>query len=207
MTTNSDTTLWTDPPVLRAGNIELRPLLPDDIAAILEASSDGELWKLFYTAAPGPHTVTAWMARAAQEQNSGRSFPFAVIHEGKIVGSTRMMRMNERNRRLEIGTTFYAQSSQRTGVNTQAKRLLLEYAFERLDCLCVQFRTDWFNRPSRAAIERLGAKLDGVLRNHTIMDDGRVRDTVCYSITASEWPGVKQHLDFLLSVQRTALSA
>lgn len=198
MSDNGADPMWTQVPTLEARGVALRPLRPEDAAAILDASADGELWTLFYTAAPGPHSLDAWMARAAQEHEAGRSLPFAVLRDGKIVGSTRMMRMNARHRRLEIGTTFYAASVQRTYVNTQAKRLLLEYAFERLDCLSVQFRTDWFNQASRRAIERLGAKQDGVLRNHTVMEDGRVRDTVCYSITANEWPGVRQHLDFLL---------
>ena len=189
---------WRETPILRAGDLTLRPLEASDRSAILDASADGELWTLFYTAAPGPDTVDAWMERAAQERRAGRSLPFAVVKHGQVIGSTRFMRMNEAHRRLEIGTTFYAASAQRTGVNTQAKRLLLGHAFEQLNCLCVQFRTDWFNRPSRTAIERLGAKLDGVLRNHTIMADGRVRDTVSYSITANEWPGDKKHLDFLL---------
>jgi RimJ/RimL family protein N-acetyltransferase len=183
---------------LSAGNVELRPLRSEDAPAILRASVDGELWTLFYTTAPGPHTIEAWMERAAQERAAGRSIPFAVLRNGEIVGSTRFMRMNPQHRRVEIGNTFYGASSQRTGVNTRSKRLLLEYAFEGLDCLSVQLRTDWFNHASRNAIERLGAKLDGVLRNHTIMPDGRVRDTVCYSITANEWPGVRQHLDFRL---------
>jgi RimJ/RimL family protein N-acetyltransferase len=198
MSNNGADPMWTHTPTLEARGVALRPLRSEDAAAILDASADGELWTLFYTAAPGPHSLDAWMARAAQEHDAGRSLPFAVLRDGKIVGSTRMMRMNPRHRRLEIGTTFYAASVQRTYVNTQAKRLLLEYAFERLDCLSVQFRTDWFNQASRRAIERLGAKQDGVLRNHTVMEDGRVRDTVCYSIIANEWPGVRQHLDFLL---------
>lgn len=180
----------------------MRPLRSDDAAAILQASSDGELWNLFFTAAPGPNTLDEWMARAADERHGGRSLPFAVLLDGNIVGSTRMMRMNEHHRRLEIGTTFYARSTQRSGLNTQVKRLLLGYAFDQLGCLSIQLRTDWFNRASRMAIERLGAKLDGVLRNHTVMGDGRVRDTVCYSIIANEWPGVRQNLDFLLDAYR-----
>jgi RimJ/RimL family protein N-acetyltransferase len=152
MSNNGADPMWTHTPTLEARGVALRPLRSEDAAAILDASADGELWTLFYTAAPGPHSLDAWMARAAQEHDAGRSLPFAVLRDGKIVGSTRMMRMNPRHRRLEIGTTFYAASVQRTYVNTQAKRLLLEYAFERLDCLSVQFRTDWFNpAPSRTA--------------------------------------------------------
>lgn len=190
--------LWTEPPTLEGGALVLRPLVPEDGPNLLTAATDGALWTLFYTAAPGPDTIDAWIARAMQEKAAARSLPLAVIHDGRLVGSTRFMRLNPAHRRLEIGTTFFAASVQRTGVNTHTKRLMLAYAFDRLGCLCVQFRTDWFNRSSRAAIERLGAKQDGVLRNHTIMPDGRVRDTVCYSILASEWPGVKQNLDFLM---------
>jgi len=137
------------------------------------------------------------MQRALQEKAAGRSQPLAVVLDGRIVGSTRFMRMNPAHRRLEIGTTFYARSVRRTGVNTRVKRLMLAYAFGELDCVCVQLRTDWFNRPSRTAIERLGARCDGVLRNHVIMADGRVRDTVCYSITDGDWPGVRQNLEML----------
>jgi RimJ/RimL family protein N-acetyltransferase len=150
--------------------------------------------------APGPETIDAWMAAAAREQSFGRALPFAVLDpSGKLVGSTRYMRMNPAHRRVEIGTTFYSASVQRTPLNTEAKRMLLAHAFETMGCVCVQFRTDWFNRPSRRGIERLGAKMDGVLRNHTMMADGRVRDTVSYSIIDGEWPGVRQNLDFLLS--------
>jgi RimJ/RimL family protein N-acetyltransferase len=194
---------WTDQPTLSGTRVTLRPLLASDADAVLAASSDGVLWELFYTGVPGPTTIKPWMATAERERSYGRAMPFAVLDgAGQIVGSTRFMRMSRAHRRLEIGTTFYAASAQRTGINSEAKLLLLTHAFETLDCLCVQFRTDWFNRPSRNAIERLGAKLDGVLRNHTIMADGRVRDTVCYSIVASEWPGVQQNLRFLLSRER-----
>lgn len=190
--------LWTVTPTLEAGPLILRPLVTEDEPALLAAAADGALWTLFYTAAPGPETISAWMTRAMQEQTAARSLPLVVVYEGQVVGSTRFMRLNPAHRRLEIGTTFFAASFQRTGVNTQTKLLMLTYAFERLGCLCVQFRTDWFNRTSRNAIERLGAKQDGVLRGHTIMADGRVRDTVCYSILAGEWPGVEQNLKHLL---------
>lgn len=193
----AEPSLWRDVPTLSDGVLTLLPLLPEDGDAILAASRDGEMWKLFFTAAPGPDTIDAWMDRAASEQRGGRSLPLKVLVDGVVVGSTRFMRLNPAHRRLEIGTTFYAASRQRTGVNTRVKRLMLAHAFETMGCLAVQFRTDWFNRPSRTAIERLGAKMDGVLRNHTIMADGRVRDTVCYSILANEWAGVRQNLDFL----------
>jgi RimJ/RimL family protein N-acetyltransferase len=190
---------WRHVPELAGKHVRLRPLVAADRDAILAAASDGRLWELFYTAVPGPDTIDAWMAKAAAEQAVGRAMPLAVtLPDGPVVGSTRFMRMNEPNRRLEIGTTFYAASVQRSAVNTEAKLMMLAHAFETLGCLCVQFRTDWFNRRSQAAIERLGAKRDGVLRNHNIMPDGRVRDTVVYSIVANEWPGVRTNLEHRL---------
>ena len=186
---------WDDTPVLTGRHVTLRPLVPEDRDAIVAAAGDGKLWELFYTAVPGPETIDAWMERAFRERDWGRALPFAVTApDGRVIGSTRFMRMNPAHRRLEIGTTFYARSVQRTAVNTEAKLLLLGQAFEAMDCVCVQFRTDWFNHASQRAIERLGAKRDGVLRSHTIMADGRVRDTVVYSILAHEWPGVKTNL-------------
>ena len=190
---------WRRVPTLSGKHVALRPLVADDRDAILAAASDGLLWALFYTAVPGPETINAWMDRATADQAAGRALPLAVtLPDGRVVGSSRFMRMNEANRRLEIGTTFYAASVQRSPVNTEAKLLMLTHAFEFLGCLCVQFRTDWFNRRSQAAIERLGAKRDGVLRNHNIMPDGRVRDTVVYSIIANEWPGVRANLEHRL---------
>lgn len=190
---------WRRGPDLSGTHVRLRPLMTADRDAVLAAASDGRLWELFYTAVPGPDTIDAWMAKAAAEQAVGRALPLVVtLPDGRVVGSTRFMRMHEANRRLEIGTTFYAASVQRTAVNTEAKLLMLAHAFDTLGCLCVQFRTDWFNRRSQAAIERLGAKRDGVLRNHNVMPDGRVRDTVVYSIIATEWPGVRANLEHRL---------
>ena len=126
--------------------------------------------------------------------------PFAVLDtRGELVGSTRYLRINQANRRVEIGGTFYARRVQRTGLNTEAKLLLLGHAFETLGCVCVQLRTDWFNKASQRAIERLGAKKDGVLRGQRIMPDGRVRDTMVYSILDHEWRGVRQNLEMMLS--------
>lgn len=186
---------WSETPTLNGRLVTLRPLVPDDRDAILNAASDGELWKLFYTTVPSAETVDDWMARAFRDHGHGRALPFAVTApDGRVIGSTRYMRMHAANRRVEIGSTFYAQSAQRSGVNTEAKSLLLAHAFEVLGCVCVQFRTDWLNQASRRAIERLGAKPDGMLRNHSIMPDGRVRDTMVYSILDREWPGVKAAL-------------
>jgi RimJ/RimL family protein N-acetyltransferase len=153
---------------------------------------------LFFTAIPTEATIDAYLDKAGRDRAAGRSMPFAVVVRDTLVGSTRLMRMNEEHRRVEIGTTFYATAVQRSGVNTEAKLLLLRHAFETLGCHVVQIRTDWFNTRSRAAIERLGAKRDGVLRNHQVMN-GRVRDIVVYSILAGEWPGVERNLEWRLA--------
>lgn len=193
------TDLWTDPPRLSGQHVTLRPMLREDRDAIVAAASDGKLWELFYTAVPSPDTIDTYLDTTARETSYGRAMPFVVLdNDGKLVGCTRYMRMNKAARRLEIGTTFYAKSMQRTPVNTEAKLLLLAHAFEQMDVLCVQFRTDHFNQASQRAIERLGAKRDGLLRGHNIMA-GRVRDTVVYSILSHEWDGVKRNLLFKLS--------
>ncbi len=190
---------WTDAPTLEGGLVTLRPLVPEDRDALLSAAADGRLWELFYTLAPGPDMIDFWLEHTFRERGEGRGMPFTVLDaSGDVVGSTRYLRMNRTHRRVEIGGTFYAQRAQRTGLNTEAKLLLLGHAFEELDCICVQLRTDWLNLASRRAIERLGAKQDGVLRAQRVMPDGRVRDTVVYSILDREWPGVKRNLEVML---------
>ncbi|MGJ3649862.1 GNAT family N-acetyltransferase [Sphingomonas sp. GlSt437] len=190
---------WRDQPILVGRHVTLRPLVAEDREALIAAATDGALTELFFTNVSGLNDPNAFLATALRERDYGRAMPFAVcLPDGKLVGLTRYMRMSETHKRLEIGGTFYARSVQRTGINTEAKKLLLTHAFDVLGCNVVQIRTDWFNRRSQAAIERLGAKRDGVLRNHQIMD-GRVRDLVVYSIIMSEWPGVKRNLDYLLS--------
>ncbi len=191
---------WTDQPVLEGRHILLRSMVRGDGPAIVDAASDGKLWELFYTVVPGPESINAYLDRAEREQGWGRIMPFAVIEKasGDLVGATRYMRMNAPHRRLEIGTTFYASRVQRTPINSEAKLLLLTHAFESMNCVCVQFRTDQFNFASQRAIERLGAKRDGLIRNHQIID-GRVRDTLLYSILANEWEGVKRNLQMRLS--------
>jgi RimJ/RimL family protein N-acetyltransferase len=191
--------MWQDVPELVGDIVRLRPMLHTDRDGVLAAAADGDQWKLFYTAVPGPDSIDAYLDRAAAELAAHRSMPFVVERDGVVVGATRYMRMNETHRRLEIGTTFYAQSHQRSGVNTECKLLLLAHAFEEMDAVCVQLRTDRFNVRSQRAIERLGAQRDGVLRGHTVMPDGRVRDTVVYSILAHEWVGVRTNLEHLLS--------
>ncbi|RUN77772.1 N-acetyltransferase [Sphingomonas sp. TF3] len=190
---------WTTPPTLTGDHVTLRPTVVDDRDAIVAAGADGKISDLFFTNASTLTDPDAFMAALFKERDFGRAMPFTVCTpDGRVVGLTRYMRMNAAHKRLEIGGTFYAKSVQRTGVNTEAKLLLLAHAFEVMGCNAVQIRTDWFNKRSQAAIERLGAKRDGVLRNHQVMD-GRVRDLVVYSIIASEWAGVRQNLRFLLA--------
>jgi N-acetyltransferase len=193
-------TAWRAIPTLDGAHVQLRPMLRGDGPAIVEAASDGKLWELFYTSVPSAATIDAYLDNAEAETGYGRAMPFVVIDKatGRLVGATRYMRMKPEARRLEIGTTFYAASVQRSPVNSEAKLLLLGHAFEVMQCLCVQLRTDALNFPSQRAIERLGAKKDGVLRSHSVMD-GRLRDTVVYSILAHEWEGVKRNLQMRLS--------
>ena len=189
---------WRDMPTLVGRHVTLRPLARTDRAAILDAFATG-LEGSFATMVPNAETIDGWYDRLEREQAAGRSMPFTVIdHDGAISGVTRFLRMSEANRRVEIGGTVYTARVQRTGLNTNAKLLLLTHAFETLGCQCVQLRTDWLNRASRRAIERLGAKPDGVLRGHMMIGD-RLRDTVVYSILAHEWPGVRRNLRSLLA--------
>ncbi|MDB5706425.1 MAG: family N-acetyltransferase [Sphingomonas bacterium] len=191
---------WRDAPTLIGKHLTLRPLSLDDRAGLLAAMADGDLAQLFYTVVPTPETVDAWFAKLFAERDAGRAMPFAVIAaDGRIAGTTRFMRMSEADKRVEIGGTLYAKSVQRTGLNTEAKRMLLAHAFDAMGVHCVQIRTGWHNRTSRQAIERLGAKLDGVLRNHKLMPDGHFRDTMVYSIITEEWPGVRANLDWLMA--------
>ncbi|OYW23801.1 MULTISPECIES: GNAT family N-acetyltransferase [unclassified Sphingomonas] len=188
---------WTIAPTLIGTHTTLRPLVMDDRDSLVAAAADGDITELFFTNVANLRDPDAYMSAIFKERDFGRAMPFAVEVAGRVVGMTRYMRMNAAHRRLEIGGTFYARSVQRSGVNTEAKLLLLTHAFEDMGCNVVQIRTDWFNKRSQTAIERLGAKRDGVLRNHQLMD-GRIRDLVVYSIIASEWAGVKQNLNFLL---------
>lgn len=191
--------LWIEPVSLAGSIATLEPLQLDHTRAAQEAVQDGEVWRHWYTAIPEPARVEDEIKRRLSLQKQGSMVPFAVRDaEGRFIGMTTYMNIDAAHRRLEIGSTWYRASAQRTGINTDAKRLLLGYAFEALNCIAVEFRTHWFNQQSRAAIERLGAKLDGVLRNHQIAPDGSLRDTVVYSIVASEWPAVKNHLNYQL---------
>ncbi len=194
------------PPVSLLGqHVALVPLRPEHLGALQEAVRDGKLWNHWYTAIPTPEAMAAEIARRLDLQAKGSMCAFAVIDPmtQQAVGMTTYMNIDAANRRVEIGSTWYRQSVQRTPLNTEAKRLLLAHAFEQLNCIAVELRTHFFNQQSRRAIERLGAKLDGVLRSHQInphpMAAGALRDTCIYSIVASEWPNVRTHLDYQLA--------
>lgn len=195
--------MWPAPITLSDTAVTLAPLSQDHSADLIEAAADGELWKLWYTMIPSPDGVVAEIDRRLGLMDKGSMLPFAILSpEGKAVGMTTYMNIDAANKRLEIGSTWYRRSVQRGPMNTQAKRLLLTHAFEALGCNAVEFRTHFMNHQSRAAIERLGAKLDGVLRSHMVMADGSLRDTCVYSILAHEWPTVKTHLSWQLEKPR-----
>ncbi|MEZ0052241.1 RimJ/RimL family protein N-acetyltransferase [Mycobacterium sp. MAA66] len=179
--------------------VSLEPLSADHVPEIAEAASDGDPGRLWFTFAPSPSTAADWVSArlAAQSPDTGLTFVVRSL-DGRVVGSSSYLNVDGRNRRLEIGYTWYVGSARRTGVNTEAKLLLLRHAFEALGCIAVEFRTHFFNSHSRAAIERVGAKLDGVLRSHQLAADGSRRDTVVYSILDIEWPAVRNNLEFRL---------
>ncbi len=195
---------FAEPIVLSGSHAVLEPMERAHAAGLREACADGELWTLWYTSVPRPEGVDAYVDTALALRDEGKALPFVVRERasGAIVGSTRYMNIEAAHRRLEIGTTWYARRVQRTAINTECKALLLRHAFEVLQCIAIEFRTSWFNHASQRAIERLGAKRDGVLRNHMILPDGTLRDTVVYSILATEWPAVRRHLAHLLERPR-----
>lgn len=188
-------------PLLEHPLVRLEPLghgHADDLAA---ASAAGDLWRTWYTTIPEPHAMAAEIDRRLALQAAGSMAPWAVVDpaSGTAVGMTTFMDVDPRNRRLEIGSTWLARAAQGTGINPAAKLLLLTRAFEDLNCIAVEFRTHWHNHQSRAAIARLGAKQDGVLRNHQLWRDGTLRDTVVFSITEAEWPAVRAGLEARLA--------
>lgn len=191
---------WPDPITLRGQHARLEPLSHQHREGLVEAVRDGELFKLWYTAVPTPEGMAKEIDRRLGLQSAGSMLPFTVFDAGgRIVGMTTYMNIDAANRRVEIGSTWYAKGAQRGPLNTQCKLLLLRHAFETLNCIAVEFRTHFFNHQSRRAIERLGAKQDGILRSHQIAPNGTLRDTVVYSITAAEWPTVQAHLEFQLN--------
>jgi N-acetyltransferase len=191
---------WLEPTALRGAHARLEPLSQDHCGGLTEAVKDGELWKLWYTSVPSAEGMLKEIDRRLALQAAGSMLPWTVFDAGgKIAGMTTYMNVDTPNRRVEIGSTWYARRVQRSGLNTQCKLLLLTHAFEKLDCIAVEFRTHFFNHQSRRGIERLGAKQDGILRSHSIAPNGTLRDTVVYSIIASEWPTVKAHLNYQLN--------
>ena len=191
---------WLEPVEMAGEHARLMPLAAEHEAALCDAVRDGELWKLWYTAVPSPEGMRAEIERRLKLQSQGLMLPFTVVGaNGRIVGMTTYMNVDAPNRRVEIGSTWYAQSTQRSALNTECKRMLLGHAFEALECIAVEFRTHRLNTQSRRAIERLGAQLDGVLRSHQRVANGTLRDTAVYSIVAPEWPTVRSHLDYQLA--------
>jgi len=195
---------WLHPVTLSGTSARLEPLEQRHCDDLTDAVKDGELWRLWYTSIPAPETMETEIARRRGLQAADSMLPFAVIDlaSGKAVGMTTYMNVDAAHKRVEIGSTWYRRSVQRTPINTQCKLLLLTHAFESLGCIAVEFRTHFFNHQSRRGIERLGAKLDGILRSHQRASDGTLRDTCVYSIIASEWPTVKSHLNWQLSRPR-----
>lgn len=198
-------TRWIEPVTLTGSLVILEPLSLEHAQGMKEAVKDGELWNLWYTTVPSPEKVEEYIQKALDMRANAGAMPFVVLEEEsrEVIGCTRFFNVDEDNHRLEIGYTWYAESIQRTGVNTECKYLLLSHAFEKLEAIAVEFRTHWHNHKSRAAIARLGAKQDGVLRNHTRTADGVYRDTVVFSIINSEWPAVRQALQFKMNTKYT----
>ncbi|MBF6023501.1 GNAT family N-acetyltransferase [Lysobacter niastensis] len=189
-----------DPVVLEGRHVRLEPMGAGHATALAAAAADGELWKLWYTSVPKPEAIDEHVALMLKRRELRTFLPFVVTlrDSGEVVGQTTFCNVDHDHRRVEIGYTWYSQRVQRTAVNTECKWLLLRHAFEEWQCIAVEFRTNWFNQQSRAAIARLGAKQDGVLRSHMRMPDGSLRDTVVFSIIQPEWPAVKANLRYRL---------
>ena len=186
---------------LESKNVKLIPMTTSHAEQLIEAVEDGKLWDIWYTGVPHQDSVHNYIDQALAEQARGKALAFVVFHKAsqKIIGSTRYCNADSLNKRLEIGYTWYSQSYQKTSVNTECKLLLLEHAFEKLESIAVEFRTHWHNHKSRIAIARLGAKQDGILRNHQKDEDGCYRDTVVFSIINHEWPVVRKSLEYKLT--------
>lgn len=184
--------------------ILLRPLQPDDATALVAAASDGELWTLPFTVVPSAATVQGYIEAALKGRDAGTVLPYVTVLKdtGEVIGSTRFWKVDRVNRKLEIGSTWIAARWQRSFVNTEAKYLMLRFAFETLNCVRVQFTTDEINARSRAAILRLGAKQEGIVRNERIMPDGRKRNSVRFSVIDEEWPQVRAQLEARLQPHR-----
>lgn len=194
--------MWFEDIELESENIKLTPLTMEHAGALVNAANDGELWKLWFTSVPSAEIIDDYITTALEQKAKGLSLPFVVIDKasGEVIGSTRFCNADLLNQRVEIGYTWYSKSYQKTSCNTECKLLLLTHAFESLGAIAVEFRTNWHNQASRNAIARLGAKQDGVLRNHQKMPNGGYRDTVVFSIINTEWLAVKENLTFKLSM-------
>lgn len=192
----SSEVIATEQVTLNGNTVTLLPLQAGHAEPLVQAAEDGELWNMKVTVIPGPATVETYIATALAGRAAGTVMPFAIVHRatGKIVGSTRFWKIDRKHRKLEIGHTWLGQSVQRSGLNTEMKFLLLEYAFEVMQCVRVQFTTDELNEKSRTAILRIGAKQEGIVRHERIMPDGRKRNSVRFSIIDDEWPEVKAML-------------
>ena len=196
--------VWPKPTTLSLQNVRLEPLSTNHLDDLIVAVKDGKLYNHWYTSIPEPKDMIAEINRRLDLQNKKSMLPFAVIsmRSNKAVGMTTYMNIDQDNKRVEIGSTWYAKSVQRTSLNTECKLMLLEHAFERLDCICVEFRTHFMNHQSRRGIERLGAKLDGILRSNAIQKNGTIRDTAVYSIIKDEWSSVRANLEYQISKER-----
>lgn len=193
---------WLSPITISGEKVKLVPLNASHRGDLLIAAADGNLWDIWHTSVPSEKTVDNYIKSALEEAALGKGLPFVVIdlETDKVIGSTRFCKATPQFRRVEIGYTWYAKSYQRTGVNTECKLLLLSHAFEKLNAIAVEFKTNWHNHASRNAILRLGAKQDGVLRNHRFDAEGVMRDTVIFSIINSEWASVKKNLKYQMKI-------
>ncbi|PKH06824.1 GNAT family N-acetyltransferase [Moritella sp. Urea-trap-13] len=193
-----DNDTWLEETKLIGSKVTLIPLQRKHASALIDAAADGNLWDLWFTSVPSADTIDGYIEKALNDHSLGKALPFVVVDNstGGIIGSTRLCEIPPENDRVEIGYTWYAKRYQKTGVNTECKYLLLQHAFEQLNVIAIELRTHWHNHVSRAAIARLGAKQDGVLRNHKKDKDGFYRDTVVFSIIDHEWPMVKHSLRY-----------
>jgi RimJ/RimL family protein N-acetyltransferase len=191
---------WLNPITLKGKHATLVPLSKEHTNDLIEAVNDGELWKLWYAMVPSPENMTNEINRRVVLQSNGLMLPFSVVDNTtqKMIGMTTYSQVDNTNKRFDIGFTWYAKSYQKTFINTECKLLLLTHAFETLKAIAVGFRVDYLNKPSQRAVERLGAKYEGMMRNYALMSDGSIRDMCLYSILPSEWPRIKSHLNHLL---------
>ncbi len=199
---------WLESVTLYGNHSTLKPLTHDYHDALIKAVSDGELWNIKYALVPHPDDMAKEISRRLDLREKGLMLPFVVIHNQtqNVVGMTTYSNVDNLNKRLDVGFTWYAKSYQRTAINTDCKLTLLTHAFEQLNCIAVGLRADYLNRPSRQAIERLGAKYEGMMRNYAIMPNGNIRDMCFYSILPHEWPNIKVHLTLLLEKYNARLS-